>query len=385
MSDLTPPILTIDNYQELITNALEHAKVVSNNEITDTSPAGFLRPFVGTLAYVASETLYLANMSAETAAKSFLTEVVGITTDVGSKASVTLEFRLNAQLTTNFIVPVNFQCSDTSGTLRFYTTENLVISAGALSGSVAAIAEEIGENYNLAAGLINNFSVPLTYLDSVINPVAATGGRSAETVNNLIEKSAIAIRSRNPVSGYDFEQLATTILGDGSRAKAIGLLAADKTTLEPGVVHLFLLNSDGTQPNQAQIGVVGNQIATRLMLGTKLLISQIEYQEVYINVIVNNTEGQQNEQLATDIFTALVDYFDYRKFGIGESILLEEVKFVVRSVGGINIENLEINDNALNIAMPTQWTLPRFTGVNVDVLDGSIIQSYSLFVPTADE
>jgi uncharacterized phage protein gp47/JayE len=385
MTDLTPPKLTIDNYQELITDSLEHMKIVSNGAITDTSPAGFMRPFVGTLAFVASETLFLANMAAEAAAKTFLSEVVGVPVDNGAFASVTLEFRLSAQLTTPFTVPINFQCSDTSGTLRYYTTSNLVIPAGVIAGEVTAIAEEVGAKYNLSAGQINTFTTPLTYLASVVNITDATGGREVESPSDLVDRAAIAIRSRNPVSALDFEQLATLILGDGSRAKAIGLLAADKITKELGVVHLFLLNADGTQPSQAQISVVGSQLATRLMLGTKLLISQIELEDVYIDVIVNNVGVESASDLADNIFTSLNNYFDNRTYPIGGSVLLEEVKYIIRDVGGITIEYLEINQQALNISMPTKWTLPKFTGVNVDVIDGNSQQSFSLFNPIADE
>lgn len=385
MSDLNPPKISIDNYHQLIEDSLEHTKVISDGKVSDTSPAGFMRPFAGTLAFVASETLYLANLSAEAAAKSFLSEVVGIPSDDGVKASVEIQFMLNSQLTLPFTIPANFLVSDSSGTIRFYTDVNLIIPAGAIAGNVSATAESIGTKYNLSAGLINRFSTPLTYLSSCINTSNATGGREPETPTDLIERASTAIRLRNPVSAFDFENLAQLILGDGSRAKAIGLLAADKSSKELGVVHIFVLNADGSTPNQSQMSTLGSTIATRLMLGTKLLISEIDLDEIYIDCIVDSTDGIASETIANNCFESLKSYFDYRTFSIGSSILLEELKYIIRDTGGVTIQYLEINGNPLNVELSNQWTLPRFTGLNITIIDGKSSQTFSLFIPTADE
>ncbi|AND75607.1 baseplate tail protein [Nostoc phage A1] len=240
-TDLNAPQLVVDDYEQLIIDSLVHTNVVSNGEFTDLDASGFMRPFAGTMAYAGSELLYKANLASIAAAKSFFKNVLGVPEDTGTKATTTLQFGLSASLSTDFIVPINFQVSDLSGTLRFYTIGNLVIPAGATFGTIEAIAEDIGEKYNVSANFIDQYSTPLTYLQYVTNIRPATNGRSGETIDNLIERCAQIIRIRNPVSALDFEQLAELTMGEGSRCKAIGLLGINKivTDPQPGVVHLF--------------------------------------------------------------------------------------------------------------------------------------------------
>jgi hypothetical protein len=371
MADLVAPQLVLDNYEQLIIDALIHQNIVSNGEITDIDPAGFMRPFVGTMAFAGSELLYTANQSAIAAAKSFLANVVGTPENVGSKATVTLQFGLTTSLATDFIVPDNFQVSDFSGTLRFYTNGNLVIPSGATVGQITATAEAIGTVYNLSLGVISNISIPLTYLDYVTNITPSTGGNEPEIVEDLIERAAQIIRIRNPVSAIDFEQLSMSIMGTGSRCKAVGLLGINKITTDkqPGVVHLFLLDSGGNPATPAFISNVGNTLSPRIMLGTRLLISPMEIFDISISMIANNTGVFTPQILADRCWDALQNYFDYKQITIGEPVLLEEVKYAVRDIGGITISYLDMNEDALNIPMPNAWTIPRIISLSLELVD----------------
>jgi hypothetical protein len=371
MADLIAPQLVIDNYEQLIIDALIHSNVVSDGEITDIDPAGFMRPFVGTLAFAGSELLFTANQSAIAAAKSFLANVVGTPENVGTKARTTLQFGLSTTLATDFIVPANFQVSDFSGVYRFYTDGNLVIPAGTTTGQITATAEEVGNRFNLTLGVISNVSVPLTYLDYVTNITPSTGGSEAEIIDDLIERASQIIRIRNPVSAIDFEQLAVAIMGTGSRCKAVGLLGINKVLEDPqpGVVHLFLLDSGGNPATPVFISNIGNTLSPRIMLGTRLLISPMETFDVHIELIANSTGIFTPQILADRCWEALQTYFDYKQYPIGEPILLEEVKYAVRNVGGIIISYLDMNGDALNIPMPNQWTIPRLTSLFVELVD----------------
>ncbi|XAI95719.1 baseplate wedge protein [Dolichospermum phage Dfl-JY23] len=371
VTDLNAPQLVIDDYEQLIIDSLLHTNVVSNGDFTDLDASGFMRPFAGTMAYAGSELLYKANLASIAAAKSFFKNVLGVPEDTGSKATTIIQFGLSASLSTDFIVPINFQVSDLSGTLRFYTTGNLVIPAGATFGTITAIAEDIGEKYNVSAGFIDQYSTPLTYLEYVINITPATNGRSGETITNLIERCSQIVRIRNPVSALDFEQVAQLIMGDGSRCKAIGLLGINKIVddPQPGVVHLFLLDSTGTPATPTLISTVGATLQPRIMLGTRLLISPMEQLDIELDLIALSDNTKTFETLSEDILAALQIFFNPINMTPGEPILIEEVKFAIRSVGGLSISYLQMNENALNIPMPNDWTIPRLVSLGLELTD----------------
>ncbi|QVQ57079.1 baseplate J protein [Anabaena phage Elbi] len=341
------------------------------------------------MAYAGSELLYKANLSSIAAAKSFFKNVLGVPEDTGTKATTVLQFGLSASLATDFIVPINFQVSDLTGTLRFYTTGNLVIPAGATFGTMEAIAEEVGEKYNVSAGFIDQYSTPLTYLQYVINITPATNGRSGETIDNLIERCAQIIRIRNPVSALDFEQLSQLVMGDGSRCKAIGLLGIDKLidVPQPGVVHLFLLDSNGDPASSSLISNVGAALQPRIMLGTRLLISPMEQLDIELELIALSDNTKTFEVLSNQIEDALKVFFNPVNMTPGEPILIEEVKFAIRSVGGLSISYMQLNENALNVPMPNQWTIPRLVSIGLELVDseGTVYRDNIIVVNNPNE
>jgi uncharacterized phage protein gp47/JayE len=389
VTDLNAPQLVIDDYEQLIIDSLVHTNVVSNGEFTDLDPSGFMRPFVGTMAYAGSELLYKANQASIAAAKSFFRNVLGVPEDTGSKATLTLQFGLSASLSTDFIIPINFQVSDLSGTLRFYTTGNLVIPAGATFGTITAIAEDIGEKYNVSTGFIDQYSTPLTYLEYVTNITPATNGRSGETVSNLIERCAQIIRIRNPISALDFEQFAQLVMGEGSRCKAIGLLGINKLIddPQPGTVHLFLLDSNGIPATPALISTVGAALQPRIMLGTRLLISPMEQWNIELELIALSDNSKTFETLSDQIESALKVFFSPVNLTPGESVLIEEVKFAIRSIGGLSISYLQLNENALNVPMPNLWTIPQLVSISLELTDseGVVYRDNIITVSNPDE
>lgn len=369
MADLNPPQLVIDNYQTLISNALTHMGIVSHGEMSDTSDGSFMTPFVSTMAYVGSELLYKANLASTAAALSFLAEVVGVPNNPGTQATTTLQFGLSTGLSSNYTIPQGFTVSDATGTLRYSTDADLVLPPGTLSGTVTATAENIRSSYNLPVGTINTVSHPLAYLSYVTNVTAATNGSEPQASSDLINRAAIALRNRNPVGELDFEEFATAILGTGSRAKAIGLLSADTTSEELGSIHLFLLDATGNPITAAQGATVGNTIANRLMLGTKLYISPINLVPIYVEVIVQADGTVDTQTLSDNAWTSLQTYLSLQTYPVGQDVLLEEVKYNLRQNGGFTLSSLTLNSEPLNIAMPNDWSLPMCTALTIHVID----------------
>ena len=390
MTDLTPPKLVLDDYQQLIVDALLHTYTASEGQFAEFSPTDIVPAFISALAFAGSELLYKANLSSESAAKSFISSVVGVTRSEGRKSVTTIQFGLSTTLTSNFLIPAGFEVS-TSGEdpKRFYTLEDLVILAGQNVGLVRAEAEAIGDEYNIGAGFLDSVSSPLTYLQYAINIEAATGGQDPEEIDNYIERVARILRLRNPVSGVSFEEIAQVVMGEGSRARCIGKLGQDKNVSNPqlGVVHLFLQDRYGKPATLETQNLVGNAVSPRLLLGVILYISPLEQYEVSIDLIIKSTGEKPANLLAEELYLAIKKYLSPSTFPIGQAVLIDEVKYYLREVGGFYIGSLHLNDLATNIPIPNSWTIAKLGYFSVQILDpsGANVYTNTFFEASGDE
>ncbi|MDZ8259448.1 baseplate J/gp47 family protein [Nostoc sp. ChiQUE01b] len=270
-----------------------------------------------------------------------------------------------------FNIPQGFEVVDDSGVYSFLTDNLLQIPVGLISGSVTATAEEVGSAYNNPAYSITNITQPLAFLTGVTNPEAASGGTDLEEVSDTISRALNQIRLRNLVSTNDYEQAAETLLGNGSVAKAIGLLGKDKTTRELGAVHLFLLNADGQPANEAQLSYIKSQLSGSLQLGTSLYTSPMEQIFISAEFTAKLTIGVNPEEAFDRLWEAFQEYLSPNSYPLGQDLIFYEVGFALRNTGVIKeAGNLILNGSPSNIPMPNDYTLPS---------------AYSLFMQLVDE
>ena len=327
-------------------------------------------------AFAGAEVLYRVNKLPLALAVKLL-ELTGTVRNLGSSAIAQLTFYLSAPRTTPFVIPEGFEVVGGSGQFSFKTEAVLTIPAGASSGTVSAIAANVGSQYNLPAYTINQITQPLAFLASVTNIEPSQGGAEAETVEAAISRGLVALRSRNPVSAVDFELRAQEIMGSGSRAKAIGLLAPDKVTRQPGAIHLFLLSPSAEPANPAIINRVFSGISDSLMLGTSLYVSPMDLMPVEARIIVKIQAGANPNTVVSDLWAAYQEYLSPAAYEPGETLLIKEVEHSLRFVAGIDyIEELQLNDLSQNIPMTTDYTLPEAFSMRVSLIDtaGNIVE-----------
>ncbi|MBD2196621.1 MULTISPECIES: baseplate J/gp47 family protein [Calothrix] len=325
------------------------------NDFSENSPVAAL---IQGQAFAASEFLYHVNKLPLALVVDFL-KVTGVEQSLGTKAVTTLTFTLTAPQSTPFTIPEGFEVVDSSGQYSFFTDATLQIPPGLIAGSVTATAEEVGSKYNLPAYTITRATQPLSFLSSITNVESSSGGTDAETLDQTISRGLTELRIRNLVSEDDYEVAAETILGEGSVAKAIGLLSRNKNEEELGAVHLFLLNANQEPANDAQVQLVSDSLSRRIQLGTQLYISPMELINISASLIAKVTIGANVEQVINDLWEAYKSYLNPSTYPVGQDIILNEVEYHLRLTEGIkNIQTLSLNGSPTNIVIPNQYSLP---------------------------
>jgi Baseplate J-like protein len=323
------------------------------NDFSDHSPTAAL---IQGQAFAAAELLYYAN-KLPLALVLQLLELTGVQRNLGARSQVALTFTLTAPRSSTYTVPVGFEVRSRTG-LAFQTDAELVIPPGVISGVVNATAVALGTAYNLPAFTITQLIQPLTFLAGVVNREPSQGGAPAEAVETAIARGLAQLRRRNLVSAPDFEEAAEEILGQKSTAKAIGLLNADKISYEPGVVHVFCLDNSGNPATAAQLSSVRQVLARRLMLGTRLYVSPMELVPIQVRLI-GRLGSESADAVADRLWAALQTYLSPQRWKTGGSLLLKEVEYELRLAGGLKyVEELLLNDDAVNVPMPNEYSVP---------------------------
>lgn len=357
---LSTPVLDPRNEFQLARDAEIVVFNKSNGLLNDFSDGSIPGALIQGQAWAGAEFLYYANKNLPALVIEFLKNT-GETRSLGKKARASVTFSLTAIREQPFTIPANFEVKATvrNKTYSFFTESIVQIPPRTASITVDVVAAEEGPEYNVPRFTIKEFTQPLNFLASVINPAPAEGGLTAESEEAFIARAIERLSLRNPVSAADFEKRAKAILGEGSVAKAIGLLAANRVTKEPGAVHLFLLNSNGQPANTAQQTQVYAEISERLMLGTALYVSPMELKEISGEVTAKLNPGEDPDVVADELWAAFQDYLSPAKFPVGATVIRSEAIYNLRLTGGVDyISQLRLNDELNDIPMSNQWTVP---------------------------
>lgn len=381
MADLTnPPILDPRNEATLTTEAKLSAFQRSNGLINSINEGDPLDVLVRTQAYAGAELLYYVNKTPLAFAVKFL-GLTGVTQSLGIKATVNLTIRLISARPSPFFLSSGFEVtgSNRTGNYSFYTVEDLTIPTGQTVGTVRAEAKEAGSAYNLSRGLIRSITQPIAFLASAINEEPAQGGLDPESSESAVDRQLAYLRRRAPISALDYEEEAQEVLGRGSRAKAIGLLGMDKATIEKGAVHLFLLSSSGVPANTAEIAKVNAALQSRIQLGTRLYISPIDILNITIEVIAGIEADSIPENVADSLWQVFQEFLDPQQYDPGVAVNNEELGHQLRFATGVKyLEEVFLNEDALPVAMPNNFTLPIAYGMIANLADenGAVYTAY---------
>lgn len=377
---LSTPILDPRNEAQLVEYAMDRVFTASGGKLNDFSASSPARALLEGHAFAQAELLYYLNQLPEATAIAFL-QIAGVQRILGTKATVTLTFTLTTILGTAFTLPSGYEVKDSSGAYTFTTDAVLIIPPGSISGTVSATAKAVGSGYNVAAYNLNRLVQALTYLQSVTNTEAASGGTDGESLSRTKARGFAAIRRRGLVSADDYEEETRTLLGAGSIAKAIGNLAADKTTVRRGSVHVFALNAGAAALSTAQIVAVQAALQAKTHVSVAVYVSNVELTEVVIRVIAALVPGSNPQGIANAVFAQIDAYLTPGNLPLGATILIKELEYQAR-LGGVDyVQSVtigEIDQPGLttNFALPYSYSACSLNTLIVELVDGATTYEY---------
>lgn len=366
----------------------------SGGVLNDRAPHSPTVVITDAIEFACEELKYAARKMGDRAATRHL-QTCGIQRRLGAKAQVTLTFTLTTTLA-QFVLSKGYMVQG-EGQVEFFTDAD-VIATNTNTFTVTATAKETGTRYNVAAYTLTKLSQSRAFLAGVTNTEPAAGGLDAETEDEAKARGYKAIRRKRGtlISADDFEQYAMEILGLGSVAKAIGLLTPDKASRQPGFVHVFCLNPDGTKLNDAQLFSLQEELNLQVpafirdeegeklkTLASGVAVSSIDLYPLEINVVATLIPGDNPEIRAQQINRVLTQYLEPGRLPLGETIVLYSMISIIQNAGVRDVQSVNVNVATFNelteemtietfygnIPLPTEWTAAYCKGVSITLVD----------------
>ena len=301
---------------ELLQAAAQRVYDASNATINDFSAGSPITALLEGQVFAQGELLQFANQFPESVLVEWIGPFLGAQRRTGSGAIAEITFTIEPR-DDQFDVFEGYQLATdanlTGGeSIKFVTTERLVIPPGQETGTVRAISVFRGTAGNVAPNTIIKSATSLAGVISVTNKEPATDGTDAELLSEVKERFFSLIRRRNPVSAEDWVDWFSDALGPGTGVTVLPRRSERDTyryedgyiTTNPSV-SFFVLNPDGTPITKAQRDALQNLL--KWSLPTEFL-GYVYPMEVDDTDIVINLEYDSNKPYAQNltVFTETV-------------------------------------------------------------------------------
>ena len=264
----------------------------------------------------------------QTAAGEYLdyhAELRGLERKKAATASGVLRFSVSAKAQNALSIPTGTVCM-TAGLVRFETTEDAELPAGALAVDVPAVAVESGAAGNVAAGAILSMVVAPVGVESCTNPEAFSGGaddesdealraRILETYRRLASGANAAFYKQKAMS---FDEVAAAAVTP--RARGIGTVDVVIAARE-GVPDDALLE---------QVQACFDEVR-EIAVDVQVLVPEIE--TVDVSLAVKVAANYDSETVLETVRNLLCGYFDGTR--LGKDVLLVELGAAVFAVDGV--------------------------------------------------
>lgn len=266
--------------------------------------------------------------------------IASVPKDDGKYAKVTLQITLNGRYALDFNLFAGTYIG--TGNFLFALDADFRIPASTsatspISGAVSATSIQPGTSSN---GIAKNSSWAvmgevIPQIASVLNIETSAGGTEPEAAEAY--RSRVLETLNKPellISTTDFEREARSVLGVGAVALALEATNA-LLAREAGNVHLFVLNPDGSQPNEAQRANVRDTLSRQAALGRDFVhCSAIVVKNLRVTIIAEIQSGVNPTVAAKGISDRLSEYFKAGRLPVGEVILVLNVLTEVWAGGG---------------------------------------------------
>lgn len=363
------PKLVLDprNDEDLLDQCTARVLELTQGVVNDFRIGSPLLVLLETLILVCAETLWYLNMLPEALAIEVF-RLSGVSRDLGTQARGKLTFLLSSSRLIPYTIYAGYSVSYTAAnqqTVTYVTTEDLVIPAGDTSGTAPAVCSQVGSGYNIQPLAIFQTQTGLTGVSQVYNPEAFQGGTDLEEITDTIERASRVLRSRQIlVSISDYEARAVELIG--GRALCIPLLSSDKIQEKPGQVHLFLCDDLGNPVADSVCASLRTSMLPETFAASQLWCSGYERIPIDIEVTVKSDVSD----IADRVYEALKTYLDPLSYPWGQTVLTQEINYIVRDTEGVQlVYGCLLNGKQNSLPMSERWVAPQLAQVTINILD----------------
>jgi predicted phage baseplate assembly protein len=229
----------------------------------------------------------------------------------------------------------------------------------------------VARSYRIGGGALGNVNGhtltslgrALAYIESVTNPLPATGGADRETIEEAKNRAPYTIKSRDrAVTSEDYEMLALRASTTLARARCV----PDRTNR--GHVTVALVPKGEVRgeefsrrlvPSNEVLRYVKRYLDDRKLVGTVLNVVRPRYKDMSLRVVLIRRTIGTSDRLRKDIENKLRRYLhslvggrDGKGWEFGRPVLKTELIHLAEEVPGVEgVDALEIRDEARNVGV----------------------------------
>jgi predicted phage baseplate assembly protein len=229
----------------------------------------------------------------------------------------------------------------------------------------------IATSYRIGGGALGNVNPhtltslgrALAYIETVTNPLPATGGADRESIDEAKARAPFTIKSRDrAVTTEDYEMLALRASTQLARARCV----PDRSNRGHVTVALVpkadIRGDELTRrlvPSNEVMRFVKRYLDDRKLVGTVLNVVRPRYKDLSLRIVLIRRTVGTSDRLRKEIevkvrrfLHALVGGKDGRGWEFGRPVLKAELIHLVEEVPGVEgVDALEIRDEARNIGV----------------------------------
>lgn len=243
-------------------------------------------------------------------------ELLGVTPNPATNATVTLTFTSAADAASPIVVPAGTIVKTGTGddAVEFATDVDVTVPATGGTADVQATAVEAGAAGNVAPDMLVFLDVPIGGMDGVTNALAASGGQDEETLAAMKVRSAQQTRSQDRIVTDEDAELVATGVSGALRANALGATyfnGVDTFITAAGARSVAIVSTDlnETTDGPLQDNVVA-AIKAKDLPGVNVSTHQPNVRLIYITNVSAKLDGTRTEsEVRNAILEALRQYF----------------------------------------------------------------------------
>lgn len=263
----------------------------------------------------------------------------GIQRRAATAAQGVLRFESDGPAGTDLVIAKGTVCM-TAGGVRFETTQEEVLSAGAESVEVPAQAVEPGVSGNAAAGAIRAMAVAPVGVSRCTNPQAFSGGTDAESDEELRERVLDTYqRMPNGANAAFYQQ----------GAMSFPQVAAATVIPRPrgiGTVDIVVATPTG-EPDEELLEQLQAYFEERREIAVDLQVRAPEKKQVSVTIRVQAEENRDAAAVRQEVEQVIRSWFDGRR--LGQDVLRAKLGELTFGVPGV--KNYVIDAPAADIAV----------------------------------